>query len=67
MGLLTFPSSQDCVWLVVGWAVLHTALKWLRIDGSDHSVKMFDDSSWPDAILIGWPAVYWTESRVLLG
>ena len=67
MGLLTLPSSQDFVWVIVGWAVLYTALTWLRTDGSDHSVKMFDDTSWPDAILIGWPAVYWTVSRVLLG
>ena len=67
VGLLTLPSNQDCVFVVVGWAVLYTALKWLRTDGSDHSVKMFDDSSWPDAILIGCPAVYWIVSRVLLG
>ena len=28
--------------------------------------QMFDDSCWPDIILISWPAVYWTVSRVLL-
>jgi hypothetical protein len=62
----TFPGSQDFVWVVVGWTVLYTVLKWLRTDGSDYSVRMFDDSSWPDIILISWPAVYWTVSRVLL-
>jgi hypothetical protein len=49
-----------------GWSVLYSALKWLRTDGSDHSIKMFDDSSWPDAVLVGWPVVYWTVSRALL-
>jgi hypothetical protein len=66
MRLLTFPGSQDFVWVVVGWAILYIVLNWLRTDGSDYSVRMFDDSSWPDAILIGWPAVYWIVSRVLL-
>jgi hypothetical protein len=41
-------------------------LKWLRTDGSDYSIKRFDDSFWPHAILIGWPAVYWPVSHVLL-
>jgi hypothetical protein len=50
MGLLTFPTSQDFFWVVVGWSVLYSALKWLRTDGSDQSIKMFDDSSWPDAV-----------------
>jgi hypothetical protein len=67
MGLLTSPSSQDFVWVVVGWAVLYAMLKWLRTDGSDYSVKMFDDSYWPDAISIGWPAVFWIVGRTLLG
>jgi hypothetical protein len=66
MGLLTFPTSQDFFWVVVGWSVLYSALKWLRTDGSDQSIKMFDDSSWPDAVLIGWPVVYWTVSGALL-
>jgi hypothetical protein len=66
MGLLTFPSNHDYVWLVVGWAVLYAVLKWLRTDGSESSVKMFDDGPWPDAILIGWPTAYWLVSRVLL-
>jgi hypothetical protein len=66
MRLVTLPSNHDYFWMVIGWAVLYAALKWLRTDGSDCSVKLFDDSFWPDAILIGWPAVYWPVSRVLL-
>ena len=66
MKLLTFPGSQDFVWVVVGWAVLYAVLKSLLTDGSDYAVKMFDDGRWPDAILFGWPAIYWTISRVLL-
>jgi hypothetical protein len=68
MGLSTFPSNQDIVWVVVGWAVLYAVLLTSRsdYDGSEYSVKMFDDSHWPDAILFGWPAVYLIVSRVLL-
>jgi hypothetical protein len=63
MRLLSLPpSNQDYFWVVVGWAVLYAVLKWLRTDGSNYSIKRFDDSFWPDAILIGWQAVYWPVS-----
>jgi len=65
--LPSLPSNQDYFWVVVGWAVLYAVLRWFRTDGSNYSIKRFDDSFWPDAILIGWPAVYWPVSRVRRG
>jgi hypothetical protein len=65
-GPANLPDQPRLFWVVVGWSVLYSALKWLRTDGSDQSIKMFDDSSWPDAVLIGWPVVYWTVSGALL-
>jgi hypothetical protein len=63
--LLGYPSNEDFIWVVAGWAVVYSTLKWLRTDGSDHSVRVFDDGWWPDAVLIGWPTVYWVVSRIL--
>jgi hypothetical protein len=65
-GYLASRETKNYFWVVVGWAVLYAVLKWLRTDGSNYSIKRFDDSFWPDAILIGWLAVYWPVSRVLL-
>ena len=62
--LTRFPSNEDIVWLVVGWALLYAYFQILHSDGSDSSIKNFDDSRMPNAVLIGWAAVYWLLSRL---
>ena len=63
MTLLTYPSNHDVFWVVFGWAVLYGSVRALLSDGSDKSTQTFDDSSWPLAIIFGWPALYWLMSH----
>jgi hypothetical protein len=44
MSLLTFPSSQDVFWVVLGWTVLYGAARARFTDGSEKSTQIFDDS-----------------------
>ena len=64
MRLLSFPSNQDVLWVMLGLAVLYGAARALFTDGSEKSTQIFDDSPWQLGILIGWPALYWFISRV---
>jgi len=48
MSLLTFPSNQDVLWVVFGWAVLYGAVSAVFSDGSSESIRTFDASPWSD-------------------
>ena len=63
MRLLTSPTNQDVFWIVLGWAVLYGVARALFTDGSNEFTRVFDDSLWQLAILIGWPALYWLVSH----
>jgi hypothetical protein len=47
MRLLSFPSNQDVLWVMLGLAVLYGAARALFTDGGEKSTQIFDDSPWP--------------------
>jgi len=66
MSLLTFPSNQDVLWVVFGWAVLYGAISAVFSDGSSESIRTFDASPWSTVVLYGWPSLYWLISHLLM-
>jgi len=59
MSLLTFPSNQDVLWVVFGWAVLYGAVSAVFPDGSS-------ESSGHSTQAPGRPSFY-TAGRLFIG
>ena len=53
MSLLTFPSNQDVLWVVFGWAVLYGAVSAVFSDGSSESIGAVRNSVREAVFVIG--------------